>query len=362
MIKEVNHEIINDGKPDFKVPFAFTNANNIQANKHLRNIYAGHMGAIDYIRYDSYEVLHQVVKDKDSNEFYPEIYRVYYYNRSMTRQSFDFGWLCLTEYVAHAVQNKLAPGTDHADVPYVVPELILEKEYPEFGKDTMMIVALCDACMMSYHPAQLFFKTIRQMKADQFRPKTTGEVYDFIYSKITFKSGTQNIKANQLFSQSIDLALKQLTDALKSDIFEPNLKWVKHLFTEARNLRLENPDFITMLVKAPGLLSDQFYQVFARLGTPFFTNKKDSGGFVPPRNFDADGIQPYQLLVFKEIINVFHGKRDCGLYHFCKQSAAKDITNEHCRTAPWNRGIEKDLCPFGQFWKTWGLNGQFPVL
>jgi hypothetical protein len=361
MIKEVNDEIINDGKPDFKVPFVFSNTNNIVANKKLRNIYAGYTKAIEYIRYESYQVLHQVVPDKDGKESIVEIYKVHYYTRSGIKLSFDFGWICLTEYVAHTVQNQMVPGTDHAYVPYVVPELIIEKEYPAFGRDPLLISALCDACLMSYHPAQMFFKTILQMKADKFVPVSTKEVYDFIYAGIAFKSETGLITVQQLYDQTVEKAIAQLADALKSDIFEPNLRWVKHIFMEARALRTGNPDFITKLVKSPGQLSEMFYEVFAKLGTPFFTNKKEAGAFVPPRNFDPVGIQPYQLQVFKEIINLFHGKKGCGLYNFCKQKTGEDITNDNCQQAPWKRGEEKDLCPFGQFWKTWGLNGQFPV-
>ena len=252
----------------------------------------------------------------------------------------------------------MVPGTGHAYVPYVVPELIIEKEYPAFGRDPLLISALCDACLMSYHPAQMFFKTILQMKADKFVPVTTKEVYDFIYAGIAFKSETGLITAQQLYDQTVDNAIAQLADALKSDIFEPNLRWVKHIFMEARALRTGNPDFITKLVKSPGQLSEMFYEVFAKLGTPFFTNKRRSRrNSSPPRNFDPVGIQPYQLQVFKEIINLFHGKKGCGLYNFCKQTTDKDITNADCHQAPWKRGEEKDLCPFGQFWKTWGLNG-----
>jgi hypothetical protein len=360
MIQEVNYEVIHSGRADFKVPFAFSNANNIQANKQLRNIYAGYQKPIDYIKYDSYQVLHQVVKDKEGNEHYPEIYKVHYYTRSGIKLSFNFGWICLTEYVAHAIQNKFVPGTDHSDVPYVAPELIIHKEYPEFGSDTMMIAALCDASLMSYHPAQVFFKTIQQMKADKFIPATPKEVYDYAYASISFRNGTGAVSTSVLYEQTAERADRQLADALKSDIFAPNLRWVKHVFASAKKLRLENPSFITDLVNSPGQLSETFYAVFGKLGTPFFTNKNYSGGFVPPKNLSHEGIQPYQLLVFKEIIDVFHGKRHCGLYQFCKQRPDRDITNHNCLTAPWKRGVEEDLCPFGQFWKTWGLNGHFP--
>ena len=38
----------------------------------------------------------------------------------------------------------------------------------------------------------------------------------------------------------------------------------------------------------------------------------------------------------------------------------KDITNEKCLNAPQERVHEKELCPFAQLWKTWGLLDKTP--
>jgi hypothetical protein len=66
-------------------------------------------------------------------------------------------------------------------------------------------------------------------------------------------------------------------------------------------------------------------------------------------------------LVFKQIINVYQGHQKCSLYEFCKTRPDKDITNNLCTTAPWERVKEKDLCPFAQLWKTWGLIDEYPI-
>jgi len=118
---------------------------------------------------------------------------------------------------------------------------------------------------------------------------------------------------------------------------------------------------MTKLIEVPFQLSHLYYNIVSKLGTPFFTNVNGVGSFIPPSAIDPTGIQPYQLLVFKEIINIYMGDKKCGLYNFCKTRPDKDITNEHCLTSPWERGTEDELCPLGQLWKTWGLNGQIPI-
>lgn len=264
------------------------------------------------------------------------------------------------EYVAHTLQNAL--GTrPHPDVPYLAPELVLAKEYPVFGNDPMLIAAFCDACMMGFHPAQTFFNNIERMKLEQFVPGTSADVYAFVYDKLKFSNQDGVFSPLELYDYMMDKVIAGYDEATQSPVFAENNNWMKHIFSEARLLRHQKPGFMTELVAAPGQLSNLFYLIFRHLGTPFFTNKTEKGGFVPPAGINYKGIQPYQLLVFKEIINVFTGSTSCGLYKFCKNRPDKDITDQHCLTAPWKRGISADLCPFGQFWKTWGLSGETPV-
>ncbi|MBD1365377.1 hypothetical protein IDJ77_16305 [Mucilaginibacter sp. ZT4R22] len=360
LIKDMNWEVIHDGDPEFKVPYVITNKNNVKANIELRKIYAGDGRTIPYILYDCYVVEAVNVEDKDGRVVTVERYRVLYIDNARQQGSFYFGSTCLTEYVAHSLQN-LFSKRDHPDVPYLAPEIILRKEYPEFGDDPMMIAALCDACMMSFHPAQTFFNTIERMKKEGFIPVSSADVHAFALEKLTFKNKDGEYTPLELFDHLMGLVLKSYDDATASEIFKPNNTWLKHIFTAAKSLRHQHSLFMTGLVKEEGKLSDLFYFIFRSIGTPFFTNKTHSGGFVPPDSIDYAGIQPYQLLVFKEVIQVYMGGTKCGLYDFCKKRPDKDITNEHCLTAPWKRGMEAELCPFGQFWKTWGLNGETPV-
>jgi hypothetical protein len=361
VLKEFIFQVKNDGKAEFKTPLKLSNDRNLQANEALQKIYRGDEKPIDYIRYSHYTVDFVTLADKDGVISKVPRYEITYYSRASQTGTFFFGSACLMEYVAHTVQTTFAPHTQHPDVPYLVPELILEKEYPGFGSDPMTIAALCDASMMNFHAAHMFFDLINTMKQQQFVPNEPKDVYDFMNKNFKLQGKDGDFTVNDLFDSQLEIALYQLNDALKSDIFEPNRFWVNHIFKEGAALRKAVPDFFVHFVEDKGMLTTFFYDIFSRIGSPFFTNNAEMGGFIPPRIIDATGIQPYQLLVFKEIIMIFLGKRECGMYNFCKTHSTEEIVNADCLTAPWKRGIADDLCPLGQFWKTWGLNGEIPI-
>lgn len=361
VLKEYIYEVRNDGKAEFKTPLTLSNPSNMDANNQLQSIYRGDVKPVSYIKYSHYDQEIEIVADKDGQVFNVTRYRVSYHLADGRPGSFYFGSACIKEFVAHALQSKYAPSTIHADIPYNVAALIVEKEFPELADDNMMITALCDASMLALHPAQMFFELIIKMNSRQFIPKDAMEIYNFMHDNFTFDAPVGKINLDELIDFQVTMAIDQLQNVLQSEIFEPNLRWVNHLLFEAYTLRKEIPDFMTRLVECEGKLSPFFYSIFHRIGSPFFTNQQGKGGFIPPKTLDATGIQPFQLLVFREIIKVFSGQRQCKMYEFCRTHSEKDITNEKCLTSPWERGMEDELCPFGQFWKTWGLNGETPV-
>ena len=361
-IKDINSKILHDKKAEFKVPVKITNTNNIEANLKLREIYRGDTRGSTLLKYNRYSIEYPTIKDKNNKIIKPPKYIVHYYDL-ITRESksLHFGFACLKEYMAHAIQKKYIPETEHKDIPYQIAEQIIATEYPDFGNDSMLFVALCDASLMSFHPAQMFFNLIERMKKESFIPKSAIDIYKFSFKDLSFKGeiGTETVES--LFEKIVKQTDTNFFDALQSAPFLPNYNWLKHILIEAKKLRLSNPSFITELVTEKGKLSQQFYEIFSNIGSPFFTNKTNIGGFVPPNELKEKMLQPYQLLVFKQIINIFNGHQNCSLYDFCKTRPDTDITNNLCKTAPWKRANEKVLCPFAQLWRTWGLTNKVPI-
>lgn len=361
-IKDINWTILHDGKSEFEVPVKITNHNNIEANIKLQSIYRGDSEGSELIKYDCYEVEETTVTDKDGNISRPKKYKVKYHDlKTREYKSLYFGATCIKEYMAHAIQSKFLPTTEHPDIPYLIAELIVEKEHPDLCTDKMLIVALCDASLMCLHPAQMFFNTIERMKQQEFVPKSITDIYDFSYADLTFVGQIGKVTPKELFDESINLTNSQFYDALQSDIFEANYLWIKHILSESKKVRENYVGFIAELVEDKEKLSKTFFQLVQNFGTPFFTNLTEKGGFIPPSGLRELAIQPYQLLVFKQVINIFNGHKSCSLYGFCKSRPDKDITNNLCQTAPWKRVNELDLCPLAQIWKTWGLINEIPV-
>jgi hypothetical protein len=348
-----------DNTPTFKVPFLFSNKFNSKVNRSLIEIYRGSSDAVDFAYYDRYKVNEVTLTNKDGKKFKVGRYNVYFNHKDRSLDKFHFGWIHLKEYVTHILQTKFFPDIEHPDIPYIVVRKIMAKECPLFGDDPMLLVALCDACLMDIHPARTFFRTVDRIRKGDFRPNSTKAVYDFVYSDLEFGYGKKKYSIREAYDRANTYTRTQIGDAMSSDIFQPNREWVEYILNQAAELRFGQPTFMTELVEGPGRLTDTFFEIFRKLGTPFFSDAKFNGGIILPDKKSFGDVQAYQLLVFQQILNIYWGVRSCGLHEFCKKR--EGITNEHCTTAPWLRGLENDLCPLGQVWKTWGLNGKVPV-
>lgn len=359
-IKAVNWSIRHDGKPEFVIPVKIDNEANVKANAELRRLYRGDNKEVQYLRYNHYAVEEETITDKDGTTYQAKMYRAFFHDSSYQLRSFYIGHACIKEFITHTLQKKYFPAVDHPDFPYVIVERIIEKEHPEFGNDAMMAVALCDACLMFTHPAQIFFTTLQRMTEQKFVPATIKDVYDFTFLDVEFKGPMGTFDFASLYDNVVVLAANQFADALQSPIFSDNLNWVMHLLVQASALREVRPHFMTELVAEEGKLSALFFRIVQILGTPFFTNRKWEGKLIPPQGITPP-TQPYQLLVFQQIMNLYAGHTCCALYNFCKTQPDRDITNGHCLSAPWLRAKEDELCPFGQLWKTWGLIDEIPV-
>lgn len=359
-IKDVNQSIINDGKAEFEVPFQFDNEYNTLTQMELRLSYIGQSTEAKYAKYDGYVEEIKQIKDREKNILNLKQYKVFYYDENRNLKCFYFGTTCLKEFTAHSIQTKFCPEIQHPDIPYSIAELILDKECPTLSNNKEHYIALCDACLMSFHPAQVFFSTIEKIKKNNFVPKTTKELYNYTLD-LKFNGNDKFYTPDELFQEAKDIVIDHFENALQTNIFSTNLNWIKHILEEASILRKENPIYMTQILDADGNLSKSFYSIFDKLGTPYFSNNLNDGGLIPPKNLLIHPHQPYQLLVFKEILNIFNGRQDCSLYDICIKPESHVITDESCKSSPWQRARDEQLCPFAQLWRTWALTNEIPI-
>lgn len=357
-IKDLNKTVLKLDSNLFETPVKLNDDFYSNTNLQLLNLYNGDNNPIDYIKYDYYIEEPIEFIDNEDNKFYPLKYKVFYYNKKGKSLNFHFGATCIKEYVAHAIQSDYQHNVSHPDVPYLVAELIVQKEYPAIGSSKRIMIALCDISLMAYDPARQFFAILKELKNSNYVPKNENDLIVFVKKQLKFVNKNGTTSQNELFEATQKQVISHLNDALKSKIFAKDLAWLIHILKNAYEIRIDDPNFMNKFIEEPTKLSLYFLDLFKKLGSPFYSNINFESGYVPPRD-TVFASQPYMLLVFKQILNVYNGGLKCKLYDFCLKSN-EEIVNNHCISAPWKRTKLDGKCPFIQFWITWGLENKSP--
>ena len=163
-IKDLNKSVLQDASNHFNTPVILNDDFYSNTNLRLLNLYCGENNPIDYIKYDSYKEETIEFIDNDGNKFYPWKCKIFYYDKKGNYRNFHFGATCIKEYIAHAIQSDYQLNISHPDVPYLVAELIIQKEYPEIGNNKRMMIALCDVSLMAYDPARQFLSILKLLQ------------------------------------------------------------------------------------------------------------------------------------------------------------------------------------------------------
>jgi len=354
----------------FPTPLKLGNDYNLHANFHFKKIYGGTSYSIgpdrtsksaSYLGY--YTSDERVGLNNGKTITVPKFHVKYRDNGAKQNVECHFGSIHIKEYMAHAIQEEFAPGAPHPDIPYRLVKLIVESEVPRLAENPSLVIALCDASLMVYHPAQLFFSTLERMKKNEIPvPNEVGSIYAIVLGGLKTDSDAGGHSIASLFDQTTSQAKAGFRDALKAKVFEVNVDWFEALIEAASKFRLNRRGFITQLVSSQGNLAPTFFEAVRSLGIPFTTNSYSKGIFVPPANVSALGANPTYPKVFQALIGTFAGSRGCSMHSFCKANSKEKITNGDCLSQPWERVGLPELCPYAQMWRTWGLEGKTPLL
>lgn len=361
-LKNAIKKLMDDGDAEFNTPVGIDNRFEYLTNQELRRIYYGDPKCkARSIAYSDYH-FETVVINTNSGQVIPaKKYKVKYYDEGAhSNEVCHFGALHIKEYMAHAIQNQFAPNSNHHHIPYVLVELLVQKEYPPLAVDPAFIAALCDASLMHYHPAHLFFGALERMKALQWTPAGVDSIYAFVFSDLKLEWNGRTETFASMYTNTVNLAVKSFSDALKDQHFKENVRWFSHMMSGAMNLRSQLKGFLSKLVSSPGQYSPIFADVFNQMGTPFMTNVLFHGYFYPPAKLRSASIEPYYPWVFVAVSKTFKGCKQCLLHSYCLALPGESITDHNCTNSPWERVHLPEVCPYGLIWHTWGLAGKRP--
>lgn len=286
---------------------------------------------------------------------------------------YSFGSHAIIESMAFSIEQMLYPNVIQApkDFCYQAAAELMQFCYPELFYQPLNLIALCDASLMYYNPAAIFYSMLLKMKEEDYIPNTPYDIYDFVHSNIEVEFWGLT-KINEIFNNHTLTALSSLQDYFTSELFAPNKEWIDYTLRKANEFRSSNWGFfIGLASNGPIEKNVIFKQLFAALGMPMLTNKTGAAFFASPV-YNQQFVRPDILWAINQIYNIYINTaksqiRRCAMQHWCenscKQTNVPDYTDYRCIESPWERvNDETQLCVFAQIWKTWGLENKIPSM
>jgi hypothetical protein len=278
-------------------------------------------------------------------------------------EEYQFGGNHVCEGMAYLCERYVYPEIDPPtdDYPYMIAQKLAEKIYPEFAEDPLLIIAACDASLMTYHPGLSFVRLLEYFRDTSFleRAENIKQIHE---EASTLLKGTHHD-----FNEILETVRGQVKLNFKSEHFEGNNKWVDAVFDKIKDFRNRVPEFVTDIIRFRDLKRNEIFGAFHRLvGSPLVLNSDDEGNISLPLGFDGQNFNPPLFWAINQMLRVFHNQKSlpCEMKQFCIKSEKEDgkiITDERCDNNPWSRCFDKDLCPFATMWQHWALSDYYPV-
>ncbi|WP_208727455.1 hypothetical protein [Leptospira bourretii] len=262
---------------------------------------------------------------------------------------FKLGAFHMMESMAYEIQKFIYNSNSKSpEIPYCVVRNILKKNV-KHNLDTLDIISICDASLLSFHPSEALYSLIIDLNKLESKPDLKW-YYEYVEDGMNTAieiDGQNNFK-------NISDKVSEVIEYLNKIIPDPNLKdqkqWLINKLIKLKDKRLNESDFLATILKSenPRLA---FLEFIAEIGSPVIFNS-NGFGFTIEKNEKIQDASVYWSSII-EIIRIFYGNSDCSLVEFCKNNLIEGKPNEYCNLSPWNRTTVFPHCYFAKFWKFW---------
>lgn len=272
-----------------------------------------------------------------------------------------FGSRAIMESMAYLMETMITKGSVGADdYPYHAAELVVEYYYPDFGRDKLRIIALCDASMQFSEPGKIFVQSLQNFKEKRFLPSNANEVIDYFYLNPCVQMGEKKKIEIGLLTMGFMVG-ERLKLYMNHHQFKPFHNVIHTLIGFGMKERLSNKYFMLDIVRNGYILDNVLMRRYIRtIGTPIIKDSNDDYWNVPP---DGKTSNDYWLEYFPAIEEIYNclaeGQTICGMYTWCEKSP-KTKEDSRCIYEPWSRINDNALCPYAMLWKHWMLEGYLP--
>jgi len=342
------------------VPFDKNVLDEITRNNDLINTFSwGESGFVENMQ------LNDVILETDANDIdgvrKMDSVTLLYINVEGNEDMWTFGERDLYEGMAYLIEQLITKDYEHSpDCPYSTTKMVAEFYYPEFAKDSINIVALCDNALMFTNPAVEYVKMLQFMKEVSFLPQSPDEIYAFIESNWEVYDIDRSATTLDVFVLKVNEAKIILHSCLPNDTyFDSYHQWVDFILDFAIYLRTFNPLFWLDVVDNGYVKENLYFKTLLNtIGTPIVEIKKNKCFAM---NIMDERIDTYCLSFFRVFYQIYElltdGRLMCNLLSWCSNPQCGTKPDKCCWNEPWSHCEHKDLCPFVAIWNHWGLNG-----
>lgn len=267
-----------------------------------------------------------------------------------------FSGMAIMESMAYLIEKQITSGSVAApEYPYNSAEIVTNLVYPEFGRNILNIIALCDMSIQYSNPGAVFYEALLNFRENHILPSTPESIIEYFYKKDTYVDGK-----NQKFIDSILLLGITVGECLKSYLdgfeFKDFHQVVNTLIGYGLRQRYYNHNFILDFVKNGNIRTNTyFYTILQNIGSPIICDKSENYWIIHPIGKNEKN---YAIDYFPAIMEIFKALKDgndcCEMLDWCSVSGIHNI-DDRCINAPWLHCQQNDLCPYGILWKKWGL-------
>lgn len=279
-------------------------------------------------------------------------------NDKIYEKGFLFGYTCVIESMAHAVQKLFCDELNHPAVPYSTAELILKELYPKWNVDQRLIASICYCALQWNNPGVGFFDVARIAMA---HPELNGcGLYRFIMKYEVSHKG-QLMPMDKLlmgFMKEFRLNLNQL-------IGTPLIYYSTVIDSCINEVQDSNSVLLDVLYNVPATDKAELFNLLTKhYGYPYI--EANNSVVLPCKNGDVIQqrlyIETAVLLGWEVLVARFHesgGNLACIRLPFCQkwmyvEEASHPVT-EDCVQSPWKK---KETCLFTQCMKYYGFENK----
>lgn len=274
--------------------------------------------------------------------------------------SFDFGYCCIIESMAHIFQSFFDNETQHPDIPYNSVKIVCKKIYPEIVDDPKKLISLCLCSMASDNPGAFFFKIINFAKENSTLNGL--ELYQLMLDHCTINVNGSRKKIKHFIIDHLENIETNLINLVGT-----NLEYYSEVFSHCKEEINRNSNILLDILYNEDITSDSSIQTLLSIyGIPFIEMNDFT---ITPFNqdtgkcyVDTAGIKGSQMIIQRLIPPIDYTRnppfvKECPKINECLKTQYleenKRVTmTEECLDKQWNRN---DQCFMKAAFEHWSL-------